>query len=377
MSGVYIHIPFCAKKCYYCDFYTSLSIIHKEKYIQAIVKELKLRQNYTESRKIETIYFGGGTPSLLKPSEIQHIIDEILKIFQIKKYAEITLEVNPDDINEQYVSKLKTTKINRISIGLQSFFDKDLKLMNRRHSVKENYKAIQILKNKGYTNISGDLIYGLPDMNTEHWKKNLSEFFKLEIPHLSAYHLTYEPNTVFSNFLKKGKIKEIKEEESVIQFELLISEAKKHNFIHYETSNFAKEGFFSKHNTSYWQQKSYLGLGASAHSYNLKSRQYNVSNLKEYIKRVGEGKDFFTKEELSTSDKYNDYIITTLRTIFGTDLSYIEENFGKKHYLFIKKQTEKLLEQKLLVTDNNKIKTSKKGKFVEDMILEKLFFVEE
>jgi len=307
MSGVYIHIPFCAKKCYYCDFYTSLSIIYKEKYINAIIKELKLRQNYIENREIETIYFG-----------------EISKVFIIKKDSEITLEVNPDDINEQYADKLKITDINRISIGLQSFFDEDLKLMNRRHSGKENYKAIQVLKNYGLTNISGDLIYGLPGTNSEHWKKNLSEFFSLKIPHLSAYHLTYEPNTVFSNFIKRGKI-----------FELLISEAKKHDFIHYETSNFAKKGFFSKHNTGYWKQKPYLGLGVSAHSYNLKSRQYNISNLKEYIKKVGEEERFFEKEELSETDKYNDYIITTLRTIWGTDLNYIKEHFKKEHYLFI------------------------------------------
>lgn len=374
MSGIYIHIPFCAKKCFYCDFYTSLSIKYKEEYIQTLIKELKLRKNYIQNKEIKTIYFGGGTPTLLKSFELQYIIDEISKIFIIKKDAEITIEANPDDINKQYVKELKHTQINRISIGLQSFFDEDLKLMNRRHTAKENRCAVQLLQNKGYTNISGDLIYGLPKMNIEHWQKNLKEFFLLNIPHLSAYHLTYEPNTVFSNFLKKGKIKEITEDDSLIQFELLISEAKSHNFTHYETSNFAKEGYFSQHNSAYWKQHNYLGLGASAHSYNGNSRQVNVSNIKEYIKRVGEGSKYFEKEELSKTDKYNDYIITSLRTIWGVNLIFVKNNFGIKYYKFLEKQSQELIGKNLLFKEKNILKITQKGKFIEDNILLDLFF---
>jgi oxygen-independent coproporphyrinogen-3 oxidase len=374
MSGIYIHIPFCAKKCFYCDFYTTLSIKHKDEYIKTLVKELNQRQNYIENKEIKTIYFGGGTPSLLKPFELQNIIAEISKIFIIKKDAEITLEANPDDINLQYVKELKLTEFNRISIGLQSFFDEDLKLMNRRHTAKENTEAIHLLQNYGFTNISGDLIYGLPNMTTKSWQQNLSKFFNLNIPHLSAYHLTYEPNTVFTNYLKKGKIKEIPEDDSIKQFNLLISEAKRNNFIHYETSNFAKEGCFSKHNSAYWQQKSYIGLGTSAHSYNGNSRQHNISNMKEYMKRVGEGSKYFEKEELSITDKYNDYIITSLRTMWGADLNFVKKNIGIKYYKFIEEKSQELIKKNLLFKENDIIKISQKGKFIEDNILLDLFY---
>ncbi|NPA45470.1 MAG: radical SAM family heme chaperone HemW [Chlorobi bacterium] len=374
MSGIYIHIPFCAKKCFYCDFYTTISTKYKNEYVKALIKELKQRQNYIEKKEIETIYFGGGTPSLLNPIEIQNIIDEISKIYNITNNAEITIEVNPDDINLKYVNELKDTEINRISIGLQSFFNEDLKLMNRRHTSSENINAVKLLQDKGYTNISGDLIYGLPNMTIENWQKNLISFFDLGVPHLSAYHLTYEPNTVFSKFLKKGKIKEIPEENSLKQFELLISEAKKNNFIHYETSNFAKEGFFSRHNSAYWKQKHYLGLGASAHSYNGKSRQFNIANIKEYIKRVEEGSGYFEKEELSITDKYNDYIITSLRTIWGLDLNFIKDSFGQKYYQHIINKSKLLLQQENLYFENKKLKISKKGKFIEDSVLLELFY---
>jgi len=374
MSGVYIHIPFCAKKCFYCDFYTTLSIKHKDEYIKTIVKELNKRQNYIENKEIKTIYFGGGTPTLIEPSKLQNIITEISKIYSLNKDVEITIEANPDDINLQYVQELKKTKINRISIGLQSFFDEDLKLMNRRHTSFENINAVKLLQDKGYTNISGDLIYGLPNMTIENWQKNLSEFFTLNIPHLSAYHLTFEPNTVFSKFLKKGKIKEVPEDDSIKQFDLLISEAKKNKFIHYETSNFAKEGFFSRHNSAYWKQKHYLGLGASAHSYNGNSRQYNISNITEYMKKVGRGSKYFEKEELSKPDKYNDYIITSLRTIWGVDLIFIKNNFGDEYLNFIENKSKLLIEKGLLINEEQTLKITQKGKFIEDNILLDLFF---
>ncbi len=376
MSGVYIHIPFCSKKCYYCDFYTSLSVKYKNDYIKKLIQELKIRQNYLKNTKIQTIYFGGGTPSLLNSTEIQTILNEIYAVYSVSKNAELTLEANPDDLSADYVKKLKLTDINRLSVGLQSFSDIDLEMMNRRHKSKEIYSSIKFLQDAGFDNLSGDLIYGLPNSNIEKWKQNLEAFFKLEIPHLSAYHLTYEPNTVFKKYLKTGKIKEISEDTSLLQFEILKEETEKKAYIHYETSNFAKEGFFSKHNTAYWQQKPYLGLGVSAHSYNLKSRQYNVSNLIEYMKRVGEGSGFFEKEELSITDQYNDYLITTLRTMWGTNLAYVKENFKLEHYRFISEQSKDFLKQKLLINDNKILKISKKGKFVEDMILEKLFFVD-
>ena len=325
MSGIYIHIPFCAKKCFYCDFFMSLSLKYKDDYLKALKQELKLRKNYLQNQSVETIYFGGGTPSLLNEKELNALFEEIYKDFNVSENPEITLEANPDDLSTEYLKNLRKTPVNRLSIGIQSFFDDDLKMMNRRHSAKESLFAVKEAQNVGFENISGDLIYGLPEMTTKKWEYNLQEFFKLKIPHLSAYHLTYEPNTVFFKYLKTKRIYEIPETESLKQFELLKQLAKAHNFIHYETSNFAKDGFFSKHNTGYWQQKHYLGIGASAHSYDGNSRQFNIKNLKEYITRVGETGAYFEKEILSDADIYNDYIITTLRTVWGTDVSYVSE----------------------------------------------------
>ena len=376
MSGIYVHIPFCAKKCFYCDFYSVQSTKYKDDYLNALFSEIKLRKNYLKNDIIETIYLGGGTPSTLKTDEIEKIIQEIKKYHRVSENAEITVEVNPDDVDQEYVKGLKRTSVNRISIGLQSFFDDDLKLMNRRHNAGENEKAVKLLQKAGYFNISGDLIYGLPGLSTAKWKENLNLFFVLNIPHLSAYHLTYEPNTVFHNYLKKGKIKEIPEERSEEQFRLLCSEAEKNNFIHYETSNFAKEGFYSKHNTAYWQQKNYLGLGPAAHSYNGKSRQFNLKNLTKYIDKIKKGNKFYEIEILSVTDKYNDYLITSLRTIRGVDLNYINGKFGITYSDYIIKHSAEPIKKSFLIRENNKIYITKKGKFIEDSLLEKLFYVE-
>ena len=335
MSGIYIHIPFCAKKCFYCDFYVTLSIKYKDDYLKAIFKELKLRKNYLKNDRIETIYFGGGTPSLLNSNELNLIIENINKYHKIKEEPEITLEANPDDLTIDYLKDLKKTPINRLSIGIQSFFDDDLQLMNRRHRAEDNKKAVINAQNIGFENITGDLIYGLPNMTSEKWKKNLKQFFDLKIPHLSAYHLTYEPNTVFKKFLKTGKIKEISEESSEDQFRTLMDITAEHDFLHYETSNFAKEGYFSKHNSAYWKQKKYLGIGTSAHSYDGDTRQFNIAKIKEYIDRVEANKTYYEREILSLADKYNDYIITTLRTIWGTDIDFINKNIGKVFSEFI------------------------------------------
>ena len=376
MSGIYIHIPFCAKKCFYCDFYTVQSAKYKNEFLDAIFSEIKLRKNYLNNDTLKTIYFGGGTPSQIKTYEIEKIINEIMKFHRVPEDAEITVELNPDDVDEKYVTELRKTSVNRISIGLQSFFDDDLKLMNRRHNACENEKAVKLLQDAGYSNISGDLIYGLPGLSPAKWKENLNCFFALNIPHLSAYHLTYEPNTVFHNYLKKGKIKEIPEESSEEQFLLLCTETKKNSFIHYETSNFAKEGFYSKHNTAYWQQENYLGLGPAAHSYNGKSRQFNVKSLSKYIERIKQKNKFYETEILSVTDKYNDYLITSLRTIRGVDLNYINGTFGTGYSDYIIKQSEDLINKGYIIKENNKIYITKKGKFIEDNLLEKLFYID-
>ncbi len=375
MSGIYIHIPFCAKKCYYCDFFMSVSLQYKEEYLQTLKKELELRKNYLQNKPVETIYLGGGTPSLLTEKEINEIFEKIYKTYKITEKPEITTEANPDDLSNSYLKALKCTPINRLSIGIQSFFDDDLQIMNRRHTAEQSISAIKKVQDLGFSNISGDLIYGLPGMSSEKWRKNLNYFFELKIPHLSAYHLTYEPNTVFLKKLNSGKIKEIPEEESLNQFKILQKEAKKKNFIQYETSNFGEKGFFSKHNTSYWQQKHYLGIGASAHSYNGNSRQFNIKNIKEYIKRIRENSNYFEKEILSAKDKYNDYIITQLRTMWGVDINFVKKNTGEKFAEFLINKAQKHLKNGNLTEKQNVLYITEKGKFIEDFIIEDLFYL--
>ncbi len=374
MAGIYIHIPFCAKKCFYCDFFMSLSLEHKKDYLSALKKELKIRKNYLQNQTIETVYLGGGTPSLLNAGEINDLFSEIYKLFNVSENPEITLEANPDDLSEKNLKNLKNTPVNRLSIGIQSFFEDDLKIMNRRHSARQSIEAVKTAQNTGFDNISGDLIYGLPNMTSEKWQKNLDIFFNLNIPHLSAYHLTYEPNTVFFKKLKNGKHKEITEEESLNQFKILINESQKNKMIHYETSNFARENVFSKHNFGYWQQKHYLGAGASAHSYDGNSRQFNIKNLKQYIEKVRKNEIFFEKEILSDTDKYNDYIITTLRTVNGCNTDYIRENIDEKYAEFVLQKSGKHIKSGNLIFKNNILKISEKGKFTENLIIEDLFY---
>ena len=375
MAGIYIHIPFCKKKCYYCDFYTSPQIKNISTFVEKIIIELETRKNYLDNEKVETIYFGGGTPSLLSFSELNKILNAIYTNFEVSENPEITLEANPDDITETYVENLQKTDINRFSIGIQSFFDDDLKLMNRRHNSEEAIKSIKLLQTANYYNISGDLIYGLPKMNGEKWKGNLTLFFELEIPHLSAYHLSYEPNTVFNKYLKTKKIIPVSEEKSEEFFTILLEKSSEKKFVQYEISSFAKKGYFSRHNSSYWQQKKYLGVGPSAHSYNKKERRWNDKNLQKYMNRVGEGQGFYSVENLTLTDNYNDYLITSLRTIWGINFDYIKSNFGEKYFDFCNKNSQKYIISKHLNFSNKILTLSDKGKFISDKIIEDLFFV--
>lgn len=376
MAGIYIHIPFCAKKCYYCDFYTVQSQKYQNEFIDVLLIELEQRKKYLQNEQIQTIYFGGGTPSLLSYKDIKRIENKIFDLFYVDSNVEITIEVNPDDINQNVIEGLKKTKIKRFSVGIQSFFDDDLKMMNRRHNRDEAIGSINLLQENDFKNISIDLLYGLAGSNIEKWSQNLSLFFDFDLPHLSAYHITYEPNTVFFNYLKKGKIKEINEEESLEQFMILRKKAKENYFIHYETSNFAKEGYFSRHNSQYWNDQKYLGIGPSAHSYDGISRQYNLKHLKNYMDAVRNQKKYFEREVLSNIDKYNDYIITKLRTIWGIDLADIKQNFSNTIYTFAKKNILNLMKEKKLSINNSKYVIHEEAKFIEDSIIEKLFFAE-
>lgn len=375
MAGIYIHIPFCKQKCFYCDFYSRITTDEKlySDYVDALVKEIELRSNYLDE-PVKTIYFGGGTPSTLNINLLNKIFDKLENTFDTSQLDEVTFEVNPDDVDEDYIKSLRDkTPINRISIGVQSFSDKDLKFLNRRHNAKQAIEAVEILK-KYFDNISLDLIYGIPGSPIKTWKKNLEIFFGLNIPHLSAYHLTIEENTVFGRWKQTGKISEIKEEESVEEFGLLMALTGKNGFMHYEISNFAREGYISKHNFSYWTGEKYLGLGTSAHSYNGTSRLWNIANVTKYIERINKGQLPAESEVLTRKDKFNEYVMTRLRTYLGIDTGFLEKKFND-YYGQIKNTLKEFEKNGFLELKEKNYVLTDKGKFISDKIIEDLFIV--
>ena len=329
MAGVYIHIPFCRQACRYCDFHFTVSLSQKNEIIKAIGKEIILRSDYTAGEEIKTIYFGGGTPSVLEPGEIQFLLD-IIRKQNICDDLEISFEANPDDLTEGFLKSLASLGINRLSIGVQSFFEEDLALMRRSHNVKQAYDSIERACVLGFGNISIDLIYGIPGMDLKRWEKNIRIAMAFGIPHISAYHLTYEAGTVFDHWRKKGRLMPVQEEESINQFRSLRKMTGEFGYEHYEISNFAKEGYISQHNVNYWKQVSYIGVGPSAHSYNGYSRRWNISSNKKYYEGIMNDTIFYEEETLSEDNLYNEYIMTSLRTIWGVDGDYILQKFGKK-----------------------------------------------
>lgn len=375
MAGIYIHIPFCSKKCFYCDFHKSTSLIQKNEILSGIHQELLIRKDYLQNDPIETIYFGGGTPSLLQISEIESLLKALYSLFNIIPKAEITLEANPDDLSNEYCQELIHIGINRLSIGIQSFNNKDLKLMNRRHNEEEAINAVLCAQNAGFKNISIDLIYGLPGMTTKEWEVNLSKAFSLNIQHLSAYLLTYHPGTVFYQFLQDGKISIPPEDECFRQFEMLTSISRSHGFIQYEISNFGLPDYFSKHNSSYWKNKKYLGLGPSAHSFDGVSRQWNISNNQAYLNAIQNQKPFFEKELLSLNDRFNDYVITSLRTLWGLSLPYINKEFGPAFRNHTENIYNRFKETGHLIFHNETITLSSEGLFVSDDLMSEFIIV--
>jgi oxygen-independent coproporphyrinogen III oxidase len=375
MAGIYIHIPFCKVRCPYCDFYSTTSLVNIESLVNCLKAELWRQRNYLSNHEIETIYFGGGTPSLLNPDFIYKLMRAVSSTFTVKPYAEITLEANPDDLNFEYLQQIRQAGINRLSIGIQSFIDNHLKMMNRRHNAVIAKQAIHNAQNAGFNNISIDLIYGLPSLSETEWKYNLDEANALNIQHISAYHLTYHEKTNFWNALHKGIIHEIPEEQSVLQFEALMDWAKENNFVHYEISNFGKNNFFSRHNTSYWQQKQYLGIGPSAHSYNGLTRRWNASSLKKYTQAIEKGNACFEEETLTQRDHYNDYIITSVRTIWGINTTFVESNFGEKYIKCLINNAKVYIESGCIVVDKDILRLTRKGMFISDRIMESLIFI--
>jgi len=373
MSGIYIHIPFCKQACHYCDFHFSTSLKKKEELVNALCTELVLRKNELDGN-VETIYFGGGTPSLLSSEELQQIFKTIYKNYTVSENPEITLEANPDDLSKEQIHKFTNSQINRLSIGIQSFFEEDLKLMNRAHKASEALESIKEAK-QYFENISIDLIYGIPGMNNERWKNNLEIALNLDVPHLSCYALTIEPKTALKKFIEKGIVPPVDEEAAKQHYEILLSETEKAGLENYEFSNFGKPGFHSRNNTAYWEGKPYLGIGPSAHSYDGKFRSWNIANNTKYIKSIEAGELPSEKELLSKQDKYNEYIMTGLRTKKGVSLGKVESEFGKKYSEYLIKQAENLLRNNFLILENETLKISKKGKFLSDGIAADLFLV--
>ena len=346
----------------------------KDEMVLALAKEIKLRKSEFENETIETIYFGGGTPSILQISDLIFLIDEVYKNFTVAENPEITLEANPDDLSKERIIELSKTPINRLSIGIQSFFEEDLKMMNRAHNSEEANECLEEAT-KYFNNISIDLIYGIPGMSNEKWKRNIDAALSFGIPHISSYALTVEPKTVLSKLIQTGKINNPSDEVAEAHFRILVETLEKKGFVHYELSNFGKSSYFSKNNSSYWLGKKYLGIGPSAHSYDGISRCWNVSNNALYINSIQENKLPKEVEVLSKTDRYNEYIMTGLRTIWGVSLDRIEKEFGSKYLDYLHKQAQKFINDDLLSINENVLKTTKKGKFLTDGIASDLFWV--
>ena len=374
MSGIYIHIPFCKQACHYCDFHFSTSTKKKSQLVAMLCRELELRKDEL-GQHIQTIYFGGGTPSLLNSAELDLVFKTIFANFQVSENAEITLEANPDDLTEEVIKMLDASPVNRLSIGVQSFYEEDLKLMNRAHNAEEALSSLKLAK-RYFDNISIDLIYGIPGQTNEQWNQNLQIALELDIPHVSSYALTVEPKTALEKFIEKGKIKPVEDEQYREQFDILANTLTSNGFEHYEFSNFGKPGYHSQNNMAYWLGKPYLGIGPSAHSYDGKFRKWNISNNTLYIKAIEAGNIPLQTEKLSTTDSYNEHVMTRLRTKFGVVLEDIEEKFGRKYRDHFLKESDKFLNDGLMEKIENTFHITPKGKFLSDGIAAELFYID-
>ena len=378
MSGIYIHIPFCKQACHYCDFHFSTSMKKKDEMVLALAKELQLRKDEfqydAEFPCIETIYFGGGTPSVLNLEDIKLLIDTVRQNYPVSQNPEITLEANPDDLSEENLKAFAAIGINRLSIGIQSFFEEDLKLMHRAHDSVQAKKCLE-LATRYFDNISLDLIYGIPGMTNERWRQNIETALSFGIPHISSYALTVEPKTALNKLIQTGKVAAPKDEVAQEHFLILVETLEANGLLHYELSNFGKENYFSRNNSAYWLGKKYLGIGPSAHSYDGVSRSWNVANNALYLKAIQKGELPREVELLSQEDRYNEYIMTGLRTIWGVSLVRIEQEFGPDYLNYLKQQSQKFISDGLLIITDGILKPTLKGKFLTDGIASDLFYL--
>jgi len=377
MPGIYIHIPFCNQKCHYCNFFSVASNKYRSVFVKALLGEIERQKDYLADKKINTIYFGGGTPSVLTSTEINQILNQINNFFELTADVEITLEANPDDLNEPKLISLKNeTAINRLSMGVQSFFDDDLHYLNRVHNGNQARLSIELALKHGFENMTIDLIYGIPTLTDEKWQKNLESFLSYDLPHLSAYSLTVEPKTALSTLIRKNKLQAVDEEKAIQHFKILL-EKTKDNYIHYEISNFAKQGHYSKHNSIYWMGGHYLGLGPSAHSFNGTSRQWNVSRMKQYIEAKTIEKSLFEKEVLTKAQQFNEYVMTSLRTSWGCDAEHILNGFGKTYLHHFENHIQQFLLKGQIEKKGSVYLLSQSGKIFADGIASALFLVED
>lgn len=366
MAGIYIHIPFCNSKCAYCGFYSIPSQKRKAEFLEALKQEMVSRKDYLHGEAVETIYFGGGTPSILKVEEIENLLGLIQEHYCVEANAEITLEANPDTLSMEYLQGLRAIGINRLSIGIQSFFDDDLRYLSRRHDAGHARQCIQLAKDAGFDNISIDLIYGLPTSNADQWSRNLDLFFELEIPHLSAYALTLEPNSILTKQIEMGKALPVNEEDAVRDYEVLCRRAAENGYLHYEISNFCKPGKHSRHNSSYWFGIPYVGFGPSAHSFDGTSRQWNVASLERY----GESE----REVLSPEQIYDEYVMLRLRTLWGVDLKYMKREMGERFSDYCERQAEPLIAEGRLSRTREFLYLNDEQMLFADGVAEALFY---
>ena len=375
MAGIYIHIPFCKRRCIYCDFFSTTQSEKKSAYVHAVCRELEMRKDYLEGEDIETIYLGGGTPSQLFREELEEIFNHIYKVYPVREDAEITLEANPDDLTPEYVAMLRQLPINRISMGIQTFQEETLKLLHRRHTATQAIEAFRRCREAGFQNISIDLMYGLPGETLETWKEDLQQAIALRPEHISAYHLIYEEDTVLWKLREQHQVEEADEDLSVSLFSTLIEQLSEAGYQHYEISNFCLPGLHSRHNSSYWTGKKYLGCGPSAHSFNGVSRQWNVASLDDYLKGVEGGQLDYEVEELDLYTRYNDFVLTSIRTCWGMPLSTLRSDFGEELYRYCLRMAKPHLDQGVLEKSEDVLKLTRKGIFVSDGIMSDLMWV--
>ena len=376
MAGIYLHIPFCRQACHYCDFHFSTQVKTMADLLQAMRQELRAKRNYLENEKIETIYFGGGTPSLVPTDDLRHLLDDIFTLFPVAENPEITLEANPDDLTLHKIIELGQTPINRLSIGLQSFRNEDLLWMNRAHNATQADFSVKCAQDRGFENITIDLIYSIPGLSNRDWLENIRKAIDLQVQHISAYSLTIEPKTAFGHQLSKQELKPVDEQTSSDHFTTLVHELARSGYEQYEVSNFCKPGMQSKHNSAYWLGKKYLGIGPSAHSFNGISRQWNVANNPRYAKGWMTGNPEFEIETLDERTRLNEYLMTRLRTTWGVDLEYIQSTFNIDLWQIENEFLQGLMHDGLMTKENATIKLTTHGLLQADRIASELFILE-